>query len=204
MATLQPVRSRPGEPAALHAHAMDNLRFIRETMEGATSFTAVSGWGMVAVGLTALAAAAVAWGRTGSDAWLGIWLGEALLSLLIAGGSAWRKARSCRLPLFAMPGRKFALSFSPPMVVGALLTAAFYHYHMAELLPGVWLLLFGTGIVTGGAFSVRVVPVMGLCFMAVGAATLFCPAAWADGCMAAGFGGLNLVFGVLIARRHGG
>jgi hypothetical protein len=182
---------------------MDNLQFIRETMERATSFTAISGWSLVVVGITALGAALLA-ARQSTEGWLAIWLGEGLLSFLIAGGATVRKARASKAPLFSMPGKRFALSFSPPMMVGALLTAVLYRAGSAGILPGTWLLLYGTGIVTGGAFSVKVVPVMGLCFMTVGAVALFSPASWGDGLMAAAFGGLHILFGIIIARRHGG
>lgn len=193
----------PAEPASLHSHAIDNLRFIRETMERATSFTAISGWGLVATGCAALLAAALARGQS-LDGWLAVWLGDAVLSFLIAGGATVRKARASKAPLFSMPGKRFALSFSPPMLVGALLTAGLYLGGRPALLPGTWLLLYGTGIVTGGAFSIKIVPVMGLCFMCVGALALFAPASWGNGLMAAAFGGLHILFGILIARRHGG
>ena len=147
-------------------------------MESATSFTAVSGWGVVIVGVTALLAALVAGRERNADIWLAIWLGEALLSFAIAGSATVRKARTSGQPLLSMPGKRFALSFSPPMIVGALLTVALYRAGFLSAIPGVWMLLYGTGIVTGGAFSVPVVPVMGLCFMAVGTAALFVPAAW--------------------------
>jgi hypothetical protein len=207
METMSPVRpphSDAGETAHLHVRAMDNLRFIRQTMESATAFTAVSGWGLVVVGVTALVAAVVASRQSNPGVWLLVWLGEGVLSFLIAGGATVGKARSSKLPLFSMPGKRFALNFSPPMVVGALLTAALYRAGPIEAIPGMWLLLYGTGIVTGGAFSVRVVPVMGLCFMAEGAAALFLPSGWRDGFMAAGFGGLHVLFGFVIARRYGG
>ncbi|HEY1206397.1 MAG: hypothetical protein ABSH46_10760 [Bryobacteraceae bacterium] len=192
------------EPAALHARAMDNLRFIRQTMESATAFTAISGWGVVIVGLTAFAAAVLASRQTSAEAWLAIWLGEALASFVIAGGATVRKARSSREPLLSRPGKRFALSFAPPMMVGALLTVALYRFGFPAAIPGMWMLLYGTAIVTGGAFSVRIVPVMGLCFMAEGAAALFLPLAWRNGLMAAAFGGFHVVFGFIIARRYGG
>jgi len=194
----------PPEPAALHTHAMDNLRYIRETMERATAFTAVSGWGLVIVGGTAVAAAMLASRVSSLDAGLVVWLAEALIALAIAGGATMRKARASKMPLFSMPGKRFALSFSPPMVVGALLTAVLYRAGLSSALPGTWMLLYGTGIVTGGAFSVKVVPVMGLCFMAVGATALFLPVSWGAGLMVAGFGGLHIVFGIIIVRRYGG
>ncbi len=192
------------EPPTLQARAMDNLKFIRETMESAASFTAVPGWGMVAVGATAALAAFVAARAGTKETWLLVWLGEAFLSLLVAGWAISRKARAANVGLLSGPGRKFALSFTPPLFVGALLTVVLLRLGLIEVVPGVWLLLYGTGVVTGGAFSVRIVPVMGLCFMLVGTIALFCPVAWNDYFMAGGFGGLHILFGAEIARRHGG
>lgn len=197
-----PRRASQSEPAALHTRAMDNLRYIRETMERAGSFTAVPGWGIFVVGLTALAAAVFA---PGSPArWVSVWMGEAVLALMVAGAATIRKANALKIPLMDVPAKRFALSFAPPMLAGALLTVAVFRAGFNDALPGMWLLLYGAGIVTGGTFSVRVVPIMGLSFMAAGAAALFTPAAWNDIIMAAGFGGLHLIFGVIIARRHGG
>ncbi len=204
MARLGPLRSRPPEPVALDAHAADNLRFIRETMERAGSFTAVPGWGGVAMGITALGAALVASRQASREAWVATWLGEAVLAFGIAGWAMVRKSRAAKMPLLTGPGRKFALSFSPPLLAGTLLTLILYRLGLATVLPGIWLLLYGTGIVTGGAFSVRIVPVMGLCFMLAGATALFSPAPWGNAFLAGGFGGLHILFGILIARRHGG
>jgi hypothetical protein len=106
--------------------------------------------------------------------------------------------------VFSYSGRRFVLSYVPPLIVGALLTLAFVRSGQMSALPGAWLLLYGTGVVTGGAFSVRVVPLMGLCFMALGAVALFGPESWGNLLMAAGFGGLHILFGVIIARRYGG
>lgn len=192
------------EPPALHARAMDNLRFIRETMEGAASFTAVPGWGGVAMGATALVAAYVAARQTNVVAWLTVWAAEAALGCLIAGWGMMRKARNAQTQLLSKPGRKFALSFVPPIFVGALLTIVLLHAGAAHLIPGVWLLLYGTGVVTGGAFSVPPVPVMGLCFMLLGCFAFFAPASWGNNILAAGFGVLHIIFGTIIARRHGG
>jgi hypothetical protein len=183
---------------------MENLQFIRETMERAGSFTAMPGWGQVAIGITAVFAAMIASQQKNPRSWLAVWILESLLSLLIAIWATARKARAARLPLLSGPGRKFALSFSPPMVAGALLTMALYRAGAVGMIPGTWLLLYGAAVMAGGAFSVRVVPVMGLCFAAVGAAALFSPADWGNYFMAAGFGLLQIIFGVIIARRYGG
>jgi len=183
---------------------MDNLRFIRETMERAGSFTAVSGWGEIVIGSTALIAAFLASRQPSNAAWLSIWLAEAVLSLVISGGAMLRKARSAKAPLLLGPGRKFALSFSPPMLVGALLTVVLFRAGLMTAIPGMWLMLYGAGVVNGGAFSVRIVPVMGACFMALGCAAFFSPGDWGNYFMAAGFGGLHIIFGIVIARRYGG
>jgi hypothetical protein len=192
------------EPPALHDRAMDNLRFIRETMERASSFTAVPGWGGVVMGATALCATFIASQQPTRNLWLATWMVEALLALVIGGWAMDRKARRVETPLLSGPGRKFAFSYAPPILVGMLLTIVLYRAGMANALPGMWLLLYGTGVVTGGAFSVKIVPVMGLCFMLLGALALFAPAAWGNYLMAAGFGGLHIIFGIIIARRHGG
>ena len=148
-------------PRPLHDRAIDNLRYIRETMERAGAFTAVPGWGQVAVGVTALAAALLAARQPSVELWLATWLGEAIVALVIGGGTMVRKAYAVNDPILSGPGRRFWLGFIPPMAVGGLLTIALYRAGQWHALPGVWLLLYGTGFVTGGAFSVRIVPVMG-------------------------------------------
>ncbi|HTQ81241.1 MAG TPA: hypothetical protein VMM92_14685 [Thermoanaerobaculia bacterium] len=183
---------------------MDNLRFIRETMEGAARFTAVSGIGEMIVGVTALAAALLASRQAGLRGWLLTWLGEALLACVLTCGAIVWKARRAEISLLTAPGRRFALGFLPPFAAGALLTGVLVAAGASVFLPGTWLLLYGTGVVTGGAFSVRIVPVMGLAFMALGAVAFLCPFAWGDALLAGGFGGLHLLFGALIARGHGG
>ena len=204
MASVRPIRQAHNESPALHARAMDNLSFIRQTMERATAFTAVPGWGGVAMGAVALVAAAAAETRLTPVECLATWLGASVVALTIGGWSMVRKARHAGTPVFSYPGRRFVLSYVPPIAVGALLTVALVRAGLYQALPGTWLLLYGTGVVTGGAFSVRVVPLMGLCFMALGALALLGPAAWGNLLMAIGFGGLHIGFGWIIARRYGG
>lgn len=200
--SLHAVPSAP--PSGIHEQAADSLRYIRETMEGAASFTAVPGWGGAAIGATALFAALAASRAHTREAWIATWLLEAVVAVAIGGLAIARKARAAGLPLLRGPGRRFVASLAPPFVAGGLLTAVLARAGAYDLLPGMWLLLYGAGVVTGGAFSVRAVPVMGVCFMVLGAGALFCPAAWGDVLLAAGFGALHVLFGALIARRHGG
>jgi len=182
----------------------DDLRFIRDTMERSAAFTAVSGWGHVLLGSTALAAAWIAAQQASEFAWLRIWLAEATLAVAIALLSCTWKANRVGLPLFSGPARKVALGLAPPLVAGAFLTFLLFRAGFQSALPSTWLLLYGAGIMTGGAFSVAIVPVMGLCFMLLGGLAVLAPAAWGNWFLAAGFGGLHIVFGFLIARRHGG
>ncbi|HEX8890547.1 MAG TPA: hypothetical protein VF779_15445 [Pyrinomonadaceae bacterium] len=198
------VEEEEQQPPALHDRAMDNLRFIRETMERASEFTAVPGWGGVLMGVTALAASFVAAQQPTRNLWLWTWMVEALVALMVGGWAMDRKAGKAEQPLLSGPGRKFALSYSPPILVGILLTIVLYRSGFSHILPGMWLLLYGTAVVTGGAFSVKIVPVMGLCFMLLGTVALFTPKAFEDYLMAAGFGVLHIIFGFIIARRHGG
>ena len=195
---------RPTHAPEMHERAMDNLRFIRQTMEAAATFTAVSGWGTVMIGISAMGATLLAAATKSPTRWVFIWLCEACLSVAISVYTMALKARAAQLPLWSEPARKIVFSFAPPMAVGALLTLVFFEHNLLGLLPGVWMLLYGVGVVAAGTFSVRIVPVMGVAFMAVGSVALFAPPAWTTACMAAGFGGLHLFFGTLIARRHGG
>ena len=189
---------------ALHAHAMDNLRFIRQTMERAGPFTAVPGWGGVAIGVVALAAAAVAGPIEAGTPWLAAWLAAAALSVVIGLAAIARKARASGAPFIGTPFRRFALAYVPPIAAGAMLTPVFLANGLTTRLPGCWLLLYGTALVAGGALSVRIVPLMGLAFMALSTAAFVAPTTWGNAFMAAGFGGFHILFGLVIARRYGG
>ena len=204
MATPETIRRRSAPPVSIDDHARDNLRFIRETMERATSFTAVPGWGGVAMGITALGAAAIAARQTSHFYWLVTWIAEALIAVAIACWTTYSKARRANAPLITGPARRFAYSFAPPLFVGALLTIIHLRSHEIGIIPGQWLLLYGAGVVTGGAFSIRIVPLMGLCFMVLGAVALFSPWTWGNLFLAAGFGALHIIFGAVIARKYGG
>ena len=197
-------KSRLSGSAELTPKFAEDLRYIRDTMERSAAFTAVSGWGQVLTGCTALAAAALAARQAGTFPWLRVWLAEGLLAIAIGLLSCTWKANRRGLPLFSGPARKVALGLAPPLVAGAFLTFILFRAGAETVLPAMWLLLYGAGIMTGGAFSVPIVPVMGLCFMLLGGLAVLGPAAWGNWFLAAGFGGLHILFGLLIARRHGG
>lgn len=191
-------------PASIHDEAIDNLRFIRSTLERAESFTGVPGRGGIVVGLIALAASIVAHQQANPLSWFAVWVAAAVVAAACGTVAIVVKLRRVDGSPFTMQGRRFALSYTPPLAAGAIITAALAARGDLAVLPAIWLLLYGTAVVAGGAFSVRVVPVMGLLFMLLGCAAFFTPPAWGDALMAAGFGGLHLLFGAVIARHHGG
>ena len=205
------------DPPALHDRALQDLSFIRRTMEGASSFTDVPGWGLVSVGVTAIGAAALAAQQPTAGRWIGVWLAEAVIGVALGGGAMWQKIRrnSARVeggPLLSVPARKFLFGFWPSILAGAVLTFALIDpstiliasSEVPRALPGLWLLLFGVGVLTAGAFSVRAVPLMGSAFMLLGVIALLFRSLSGDLLLALGFGGLQIGFGVWIARRHGG
>jgi hypothetical protein len=195
--------TRP-QPVELHAHAMDNLRYIRETMERAGSFTAVPGIGGMLMGSVALAAGWAASHQQEPLRWLGVWVAAALVAMIIGLTASALKSRRAKLPLLSGPGRKFAAGFAPAMVAGGVLTAVLFRGGHLEVLPGMWMLLYGAGVVSGGGASVRIVPLMGACFMALGAVALAVPGTPGDVELAMGFGALHIIFGGLIAVKYGG
>ena len=192
------------EPRAIHSHAIDDLRFIRDTMARAGQFSAIPGWGGVTMGATAIVASAVAGPLSDAERRLAVWSIEAAVAILIALVTMVRKARRSSATLLATPTRRFALVLLPPLAAGAVLTAVFVANGLTARLPGCWLLLYGVSGATGGALSVRVVPVMGVLFMALGVAAFIAPSGWGNIFMAAGFGGLHIIFGAIIARHYGG
>ena len=200
-------RAAPDDGEALHHRAADNLRFIRDAMARAGAFTSVSGFGTMGVGVVGLIAALASMmlARQGhATAWMTVWLGAAVVAAAISAIAIRRKAARTGQSLSAGPARRFALAFSPAILGGAVLTVVFVAHDLMTLLPGMWLTVYGAAVTAGGAYSVRPVPVMGAAFLALGAA---CFAANADLqllFLAAGFGGLHLLFGFLIARHHGG
>jgi hypothetical protein len=192
-------------PEPLHGHAMESLHYIRDAMSRAGEFTAIPGWGGVAMGVTAIAAAIVSGPPDNSIRWVSVWLVEAAVAVPIGLVTMTRKARRIGTPLSsAAPAHRFALAYVPPLVAGTILTPVFAASDLMARLPGCWLLMYGSAIVSGGAQSVRIVPRMGVCFMTLGAVAFAAPAAWGHWLLAAGFGGFHVVFGLIIARHYGG
>ena len=192
------------EPAPIHEHAMSNLRYIREAMERATAFTSIPGRGGVLVGLTAIAAAVVAHRLPAGTSWLTAWLVEAVVAAVIAGVTMARKARIANVSFSDAPARRFFVSYFAPIAAAAILTLLLVRIGAFGALPAAWLLLYGASFISSGAYSIPVVPVMGICFMILGLVACFVPFVAANALLGVGFGGLHLIFGSIIARSYGG
>jgi hypothetical protein len=194
----------PRETVNLGDRAIDNLAFIRETIERSTHFTAVPGYGGILMGATAAAAAYIASGQALMKDWLFTWGVEAALAVAIGLLAMWQKSKLSQVSLLSVPARKFAMGFLPPITVGAAVTAGLWRFGLFEAMVHVWMLCYGAAVACGGAFSVRAVPVMGWCFIALGAVAFALPAGYGSVMMAASFGLLHIIFGIVIARRYGG
>jgi hypothetical protein len=204
MAAVSPQPRAAAPPAALHDRALADLRFIRETMENASSFSTFSGLGLALIGGIAGVLGLVAGAQPTRLRWLGVWLAAAAISAVVGALSTAWKTRALEQPLIPGPSRKFALSLAPTLFAGTLLTTVVAQAGLFDLLPGVWLLLYGAGLVAAGAWSVRTVPVIGASFMALGTAALLLPPGFGNWLLIAGFGGLHLAFGIIVGRQHGG
>ena len=189
---------------ALNERAMESLEFIRTTMARSAPFTAVSGRGGVAMGLVAVVAALIARSAPTDDQWLLTWIVAAVIAVPMGFVLMRAKARRYDLALWSAAGRRFAQGFVPAIVAGALLTFALVRADAIALVPAVWLLLYGAAVLGGSSASVPVLAWLGALFMGLGVVSLFTPAAWRDVWLGAGFGLLQMAFGVYIARNHGG
>ena len=192
------------EPPSLHGRAMDNLAFIRETMERSASFTAIPGYGGALMGATAIGAAIIAHNQASIRGWLITWLLEACLAFVIGMFAMWQKAKNSGDSLKSAPARKFAFGFAPPIIAGIVLTSLLYFKGLFAFMPTVWLTLYGTAVVTGGAYSARIVPIVGWIFVALGLISVFVDTSYGNILMGIGFGLLHIVFGLIVARRFGG
>jgi hypothetical protein len=202
--TVSPKRPHRLEPTPIDSGALENLRYIRNTIEAAHTFTTVPGKGCIAMGLTALAAVGVESIPQLAPHWLGIWVAAAIVA---CGSALWfmeQKARAQGLSLRRAVAKRFFMTLAPAFIAGAILTAALVGRVDRELITGMWLLLYGTGLAACGLFAIPAVFTAGLAFMGLGTATLWLPPGSAHIVLALGFGGIHLVLGTTIVRHHGG
>lgn len=205
MADSRPCRRPPRKLlTSAEPEALEHLEVIRHTMERSTAFTAVSGWGYVGMGATALVAWYIALRQPTTEAWMAVWLAEALAAVTIGLVAMHWKATRLGTPMLSIPGRRLFVGLLPALFAGGVMTVALVRSGDVRQIPGVWLLLYGVAVMQAGAFSVRAIPVMGAVFVLTGAIALPLPWFWANVMLAVGFGVEHLLFGIYIARRFGG
>ena len=190
--------------ASLDQQAAESIAFIRHTMARSVSFTAVPGKGGVAMGAMGLIGSVVASRQSDPATWLGVWLVVAALAIPVGLWTMLGKARTHGVALWSPAGRRFAQGFLPAIVAAAILTALLARAQRVDLLPAVWLLLYGAGVMAGGSASVPVLAWTGAAFMGCGIAAALAPAGWGDLWLALGFGAAHIGFGLIIVRKHGG
>lgn len=192
------------QPINIGDRAIDNLQFIRETMERSAVFTSVPGYGGILMGATAIVAAYIAHSQTSIRDWLTVWLTEAVLAFFIGLLAMWQKSKLSKTSLFSTPAKKLIMNSLPPMLCGVFITLGLWRFGHFEVMIPVWILCYGAAVVCGGAFSVKVVPVMGWCFITLGAIAFFLPVNAGQIMMAVSFGVLHIIFGAIIGRKFGG
>lgn len=183
--------------------AEQDLNYIRAAMDRAEGASSVSGLGGMFMGVVGFAAAV--WTQSQphqADQLLG-WIAAAFVAVLIGGVACVGKARRSLGEFHWDPVRRFLLCLLPSLVVGALLTGALWQTQTMWLVPAVWLLCYGCGVVAAGSYAVLPVRLMGACFMLMGVAALILPG-WFNQLLVGGFGGLHLVFGAWVYKKYGG
>src|SRR5262245_60365969 len=179
-------RPDPSRPTAIDAGALENLRYIRETIAAAGTFTTVPGKGCIGMGLTALVAAGLETVPQLASSWLQIWVGAAIMAAAVALFFMEEKAKAQGLSLRRAVARRFFMTLVPAFVAGGVLTAALAHDVSRSSITGIWLLLYGSGLAACGVFAPRAVLTAGLAFMALGTVALGLPPTWAPGILALG------------------
>ena len=187
----------------LDMHAIATLRYIRASMDGAGS-VAIPGSSGIAMGGIALVATALSMMPDLARHWLVIWLVAAPLAAIVGAVLLAKSGSIATFVATGTPGRKLALGLLPSLFAGAVMTAVLWRADLTAAIPGTWLLLYGCGLISASVSTTAVVAWMGLCFAGLGVVALLGPVALHLPLLALGFGGLHIVFGILIARgAHG-
>jgi hypothetical protein len=191
------------EVQRLDSHAAATLRYIRASMEGAVSL-AVPGSAGIALGVLAFITAAISSAPGLSDYWLGIWLGASLIGAGVGGTLVVRESSLRSLRLIGTPLRKFVLCLTPSLFAAVIMTAVLWSSGDLHAIPGTWLLLYGCALITASSATTRTIGVLGGCFALLGLIAFLLPDRLQILMLAAGFGGLHIVFGFVIGRANHG
>lgn len=192
-------------PPLSPAEAAEALGAIRQYMDRSTKsahYTAVSGF---IAGAATLVGCAVLLARNGLDVpplveFAVVWSAVALVALVGVLWSTLRKARARDEEVLNTPTRMVLGALCPAGFSLLALTVALGAHGRVDLLPGVWLLFYGTGLFSAALFARREFQKIGVTALVLGAAALACPPGWGTLFMGVGFGALHLAYGVTAWR----
>ena len=156
------------------------------------------------MGVIGLFAMGLAAGQRDPEAELAVWIAAAFAAMTAGALGSWIKARQNGLPLLGDPGRRFLLCLLPVLLVGVVLTGALWGTAQVLLLPGIWMMLYGCGVLAAGTYAAPPVMHMGAVFLVAGLVSHAVPGAWSNVLLGLVFGGAHLYFGYQVYRYHGG
>ncbi len=194
-------------PIPIESRALGTLAFIRTSIESSGSM-AVPGMAGILMGIVGIAATIAASLPRGAPHWLEIWLVAAIAALLLGGAAMARNSARQGHARYLGPVRKFLLCLCPALFAGAAITSVLWIAGTIDLIPGVWLLLYGCAVLSASTVTVartmRLLGIMGVLFMLLGLLAFTTPAGVHTLILGAGFGALHTIFGILIGRvGHG-
>ena len=184
----------------IDSHAVATLRYIRASMDAAAS-VAVPGSAGIAMGSIGVLATVASSTPGLREYWLGVWLMAAALGGGVGFALMTRPASLRGLSLYGTPLRKFALGLFPALLGGAVMTAVHWTNGNMHAIPGTWLLFYGCALISASVSATRMIAVMGASFVLLGLVALLAPERAQMLLLGAGFGGLHVIFGVLIGRK---
>ena len=187
----------------LDSHALATLRYIRSSMEGAASFV-VPGSAGIALGAIGIGAAALSLAPALHEYWFQIWLIASITAAAVGSALLLRESSLRGLQLLGTPIRRFALCLLPSLAAGIVLTAVHWSSHNLHAIPGTWLLLYGCALMAASTVTTRTIGALGGLFAGLGLMALLLPDSMQMLMLGAGFGGLHIIFGIIIGRvGHG-
>jgi hypothetical protein len=184
----------------IDSHAVATLRYIRASMDAAAS-VAVPGSAGIAMGSIGVLATVASSTPGLREYWLGVWLMAAAIGGGVGFALMTRPASLRGLSLTGTPLRKFALGLFPALLGGAVMTAVHWTGGNMHAIPGTWLLFYGCALISASVSATRMIALMGASFVLLGLVALLAPERAQMLLLGAGFGGLHVLFGVLIGRN---
>jgi hypothetical protein len=193
-------KSRGHNTVALDTHALGTLQYIRASIDAA-GLLAVPGSAGIAIGAVGVLAALLVSLKPLAAHWLEIWLIAGFVAIAFGTVLMAHQFVSRGTALYRGPLRRFLMCLCPPLLVGAVLTWQLWLHAQSAMIPGVWLLMYGCAVMAASTLTRRALAVMGALLAVLGVVALQAPVSSQNAMLGVGFGGLHLLFGILIGGR---